>query len=505
LEAAREIAELKVTLLTRDITLERLLEEVATLLDLSWSRRGSPPSYRYECARSHAAVLRAQATLEQARAAHRVAVQAQAGRLLEALHAGDLDKLASTDPELARAMEDTFRGSSRRVLQSLAQTIAERIPELVQSSRLTISFDQMPQHVREAISREAAGVASLGLGDLRGAGGNSPAFEAFLRSASVTMGIKGLDYGENRYFAELSMPGFALRYEANPGSLGAPPAASPPTVATVSGAPAAGGIVAPTAGRIATPIAPRRLPAVSATLEGGKSMSVTEIADWLAEKAALAVVSDYYVTRYPHRRVPVPEQATAEALLAAMERSAQIDVRVAEEDRVIRLRSRRWVLDDLQEPPAAVVDALEASRKANGRLGFSDYLLIAQLTEPQQFGLANMDEPWFDELRHTLDGSRGLLRDVLRLTAALTPAQRAAAESSAGLPAGQLLGTQRLRFVEAVTHQLPELPAREAASAVFRIRHEAPAAAGGASAERYLFAIEFPRRPPLSTVLAFGG
>src|SRR5262249_55564071 len=149
LEASREVAELKVTLLARDLPLRRLLVELAELLDLAWSRAGSAPGYRYECARSQEATLRIRAALEQARVAHRGEVQAQLGRLVRALQSGEEDGLKRTDPILARDLEETFRWAPRKVLRALGETLAKTLPDLVQSSSVTIPFSQLPRPVQE--------------------------------------------------------------------------------------------------------------------------------------------------------------------------------------------------------------------------------------------------------------------------------------------------------------------------------------------------------------------
>ena len=55
LEAVREVAELKVMLRAEKLPLQRALQEIADLLDLTWTRRGADTGYHYECARSQAA------------------------------------------------------------------------------------------------------------------------------------------------------------------------------------------------------------------------------------------------------------------------------------------------------------------------------------------------------------------------------------------------------------------------------------------------------------------
>jgi hypothetical protein len=504
LDASREVAELKVTLLARDLTLSRLLAEVAALLDLSWNRRGAAPAYRYECTRSPEASQRSRAALEQARAAHRAAVQAQIERMVEAFQSGDLGPLRLSDPTLAGDLEDIFPWMDRKVLRALGETIAKGVPPLVRTSDVTTPFKELPRPIQDTIRNAAASVLPLSLGEIRGPDGNSPGYEAALQSANFQMGLKGMEYGDTRYFFALSIPGLpvstTLRLETHPDLPEVLPATPSPAekLAAEAAAATGGGRSASRRRRLSNPSHPRR--------EGIVLMSVREVADWLAEKGSFAVVCDYYLTGYERPVVPVPVRSAPEAALAAMEEFAEMDHALSPDRRVLRLRSRRWTLDDLIEPPAAVVDALETSLKTRGRLGLADYVLAAQLDAARQFGLALAAPSKFEDLRRKLQTeSEGLLGDMLRLTAALTTSQRAAAESAAGLPAIQFTGEQKARFLEMARRRVADLTEREAASATFHIQPEGHAGTDEALPGRAVFSVAFPERPPLSIALPLGG
>jgi hypothetical protein len=235
-------------------------------------------------------------------------------------------------------------------------------------------------------------------------------------------------------------------------------------------------------------------------------MSVREIAEWLGAKRSFALISDYYVTRYERQQVPMLPAATVGAALKALDRYAAVGSVQAEDTTVIRLRSRRWPLDDQMEPPPAAVEALTTALKKTGRLGLPEYLMAAQLTPAQNTGLVRMDPTKFDQIGRMLgdlEGPPGLMRAMLRLVAAQTPEQRASAESPTGLPLAQLPPAQRDAFVEAVTRHRVDLEPKDVAAGLFRVRPPAPpAGASGASSpgrlETFQFTVELPGRSSLS-------
>src|SRR5262249_8617579 len=150
LEAAREVADLKVTLRSRDLPLRRSLAEIAELLDLTWSRRGAAPQYRYECARSQEATLRAPAALAQGPTTSRPAVEAQMMRIAEAFRKGDPSSLAVSDPEVAAALNDPNQeGRARVALQYLSMIPPQFIQNLLGAGRITTTMDQMPPQAQE--------------------------------------------------------------------------------------------------------------------------------------------------------------------------------------------------------------------------------------------------------------------------------------------------------------------------------------------------------------------
>jgi hypothetical protein len=505
LEAAREVQDLKVTLLVRELPLHRALSEIAALLELTWLRRGAAPGYRYECARSLVATQRARTALEQARAANRASVQSQLARITEAVRKDDTASLAGTDPELAARLNDPNTGPGMRQLFSyLGQMPPEGFQELVRAGRLTTNFDQMPPEAREMVRRGTEAMLPQALANVRGPDGNSPGYESFIQSASYTLGVNGLDYGDNTYYGEMRVGGVSFRFTVDLGIPAATEGVNGQTqVGSLSVTPSP-----PPAARVPGPFTPssvrRPLPPVVAVLEGGKPMSVRELADWLAEKTPLAVLSDYYATRYERRTIPVPERADAEAVLSALERYAAMEATVAADDRVLRLRSRRWPLDDLMEPPPVAVEALESALKENGRLGFTEYLLAARLTDAQNAGLGRIDAR-YTPLANALDGSRPVLGEALRLTASLSPPQRAAAESPAGLPFLQLAPAQRAAVANAAAGPQGAVPLEQLAGAVFKLRREErPQMPGSGPGETYSFTIEMPGRRAVSTSLVIG-
>jgi hypothetical protein len=249
---------------------------------------------------------------------------------------------------------------------------------------------------------------------------------------------------------------------------------------------------------------PRRpLPRIAGVLKSEEPVSVREIAAWLAAETPLAVVSDYYATRYDQKLIPLPVRATAADVLTAMERHAGVEYAIGEDEKVIRLRSMRWPLDDLMEPPVAVVAALERALKTQGRLGLREYLLAAQLPEPQYAGLVKISEQKFRRIRRRLDDARGVVKETLRFYAALSPAQQSAA-AGPGLPAAQLSTPQQQALAQVILLQAAGAQPREIGAAVFRVRREERPVTNSAPREVYLFAYELPGRPPLSVALDLG-
>jgi len=482
LEASREVAELKVTLLARDLPLGRLLAEIAELLDLSWSRSGSAPGYRYVCARDLEATARARAALEQSRAAHAKSVRAQLERMVEALQSGHLGMLKETDPILARDLEGLFRWMDRKALRAFGDTITRILPELVQNSNVTLPYRELPRSLQETIRSSAAGALPLALGQVRGPDGNSPGYEESLQAAHFRMALRGMDYGDSRYVMELSIPGLppstTLRMQSYPGppefipATASPGATPAPRAAPADRGMAPGGAAASERAPL-TPVRRRLSNTARPRKEGMSNMSGSDVAERLAANTPLAVVSDYYATGYDRPRALVPPQPTPEAVLAAMEEFLEIGYTIAKDRRVVRLRSRTWMFDDLIEPPDGVISALETSFRTKGRFSLADYLLAARLTRAQQFGLARVDLAKFEVLRRTLhDDTDGLLGEFLRLTAALSASQRTTAMSASGMPATQLGGPEQSLLLEIATRRFSNLTPREAASAVFRVGRE---------------------------------
>jgi hypothetical protein len=437
-----------------------------------------------------------------ARTTNRATVLAQLSRVAAAVGKGDTAALAATDPQIAAALNDPNRGDGTRgVFQPLANLPPRAMQAMVQAGSVTTSYGQMPPQSQEMVRKATESFLPLALANVRGADGNSPGYETFIKSASYTLGVGGLEYGGNSYFGEIRAGGVSMRFAVDLGtSLAPPPAPAEAPAQGVAGAPGAG---VTGAGATATTRARRPLPPLTATLDSKKPLSVHEIVDWLAEKTPLTVVSDHYATRYERPLVPVPPGAKAEAILEALTKYAEMEYTLSDDDRVIRLRSRRWPLDDLMEPPATVVEALDRAFQANGgRFGFAEYLFAAQLTDAQDTGLVRIDERRYGAFGRGLDGSRPLLKNALRLTASLPAPQRAAAESADGLPVLQMTPAQRALVTASLTQQRADLQPREIAAGVFKLsRQDRPLPAGGppgtgraTAMEVYVFSFALPNR-----------
>jgi hypothetical protein len=493
LEAGRSVADEKVTLFCRQLPLRDVMRQLSRPFGYTWLRSGRQNEYRYELVQD----LRSQLLEEELRNRDRdealLALEKEIARYRPYL---DLS------PEQALARSRTARPAEKALLEKLAgqgwgpiqmyfrlsprdlaalragqmltfnaEPISPRyLAALRAGQMLTFSADPKPD--QQPLPPDVArGVLQI-YRDLRipirngraafGSEETDPP-DGFLPPASVpeargivTLTLKQSELGRFAFDGESGvgfLPTMGGTITGNgPYATGVSPAVLAPENAaanaklardpalrrliTVRPRPSCG--VAPGVARSASP--PTR-----AEAQREPPVTSADVLEALHQTTSLPIVADYYTRLYKPGAVSVRNLAGFDALNRLAD---AMRLRWNKEGSWLQFRSASYYDDRLKEVPNQLLSRWASSHRQQGALTLDDLLQIAQLSDAQLdatamaegvrecFGLTE-----WDMARHPR------LRPHLRCLALLTPAQRQAAMSPAGLAFTRMTLAQQQQFV----------------------------------------------------------
>jgi RNA polymerase sigma-70 factor (ECF subfamily) len=170
-----------------------------------------------------------------------------------------------------------------------------------------------------------------------------------------------------------------------------------------------------------------------------------DVLEALHRATGLSVVADYYTRLYAPAAVTIQNQPLFEALNRL---SDAMRLRWRKDGNWLQFRSTTYYDDRLKEVSNRLLTRWAAARKQHGTLTLDDLTEIAQLPEAQLNGtdMAEGARECFGLAEWNL-GRDGNLRQHLRFLATLTPDQRQAATTRAGLAFPKLTLAQQQQFI----------------------------------------------------------
>jgi hypothetical protein len=170
-----------------------------------------------------------------------------------------------------------------------------------------------------------------------------------------------------------------------------------------------------------------------------------DVLEALHRATGMPIVADYYTRLYPREQVSAANQS----LFNTLNRLAdEMRLRWNREGRWLQFRSTSYYDDRLKEIPNRLLDRWTSARQRQGRLTLDDLLEIAGLSDAQLAAekMAEGARECYGLTEWNLARDDNL-RPHLRMLVGLTPAQRQAAVSPAGLPFRRMTLAQQQQFV----------------------------------------------------------
>jgi hypothetical protein len=206
---------------------------------------------------------------------------------------------------------------------------------------------------------------------------------------------------------------------------------------------------------------PRTAPAAGRSPGSTSDLKVTsaDVLEALHRASGRPIVADYYTRLYPAEQLAVHSIRLFDALNRLADTMC---LRWSREKGSpwLQLRSASYYDDRMKEVPNRLLPHWAAARRQRGHLTLDDLCEIVQLTDAQLNSdtMAEGARELFGLQEWDLARS-GFLRQHLRYLANLTPEQRRATMSGAGLPFGQLTLAQQQHLVAHIGNRVPSLEA----------------------------------------------
>jgi hypothetical protein len=469
LESGAGMAELKAVVLAKGLSLRTAMRELAALYGAEWSRRGSGTSARYVLARSAAMRRRASELRDRFQERQSASVAA----LIEATHAAEPQRaLETANPTVARKWTRPQIPASLRLFEfaTHGHYVLDGIEMRPSVAYKDLSAEQQTQ-AREALLALASWQETVGNPETQRhlvEASEKPAelvFEGALGEMDVPGPSPEMKVGERRLAVIVrdgdgDPPVLQMYIHIGPMPLPEDPAAAPPDSAA---APAVGSDAAILAHKV-------RLNPEDGLVGARPTASLHRLLPQVARQTGAAVFADFFYSRPRPLDLTQRWEGTLEGLLRRFEQDGQTECTL--DGSVLRLRSRRWAVDESRDPPRGMLEALSAAVRKQGRLEMDDAVRTATMNSEQLDGLRSWgaaqdggDTLW-SQVRD-LGEAIGDARPLLRLYAALTPAQRRALATGITLEALDI--GQQPMFLEAAMRLLPDVAPEQRARMRLRL------------------------------------
>jgi hypothetical protein len=447
------MAELKAVALAKGLSLRTAMRELAALFGAEWTRRGSGTSARYLLARSSATRRRASELHDRFEERQRASVAA----LIAATHAEDPQRaLETANPTVARKWTRPQIPASLRLFDfaTHGHYVLDGIETRPSVAYKDLSPEQQAQ-AREALLALAGWQEAVGNVQMQQAlvqASQEPAelvFEGALGEMESPGPSPEMKVGERRLavIVRSSDGDPVLQMSIHVGPMPLPedpadPAESAPPPAAASSAAILGHTV--------------RLNPEDGLVGTRPTVPLHKLLSQVARQTGVAVFADYFYSRPRPLDLSQRWEGTLEALLRRFEQDGQTEWTL--DGSVLRLRSRRWAVDESRDPPRNMLAALSAAVRKQGRLEMDDAVRTATMNSEQLDGLCSWAhaQDGGDALWNQVQGlgeKIGDARPLLRLYAALTPAQRRSLPTGITLEALDI--GQQPMFLEAAMRLLP--------------------------------------------------
>jgi hypothetical protein len=446
LEADAGIAELKASVLARDLPLRSCMGELAALFEAEWSRRGTGKATKYLLARPPQVRRQATRLREQFWERQLEAVSA----LIRATQAEDAQAaLDAANPTVARKWQRPQIPAALRLFDYA--TRGRYVGEMA-VQRPSVSYRDLTS-MEKGEARKAM-VALAGWQESMGA--SEPA-RRLVEASEEPEGIVFTAALSEMYAAgtqpEMKVGERVLSLQARTGN----------GERILQMGIHVGPMPLPESG--ARPLPDESQPALRRMLRltedarpGSERQgpSLCRVLPEVARQAELSIFADHQHSRPRPVEFSGRWEGSVHDLLRRIETEEETDWTL--DGGVLRLRSRRWYVDEERDPPRQLLRTLLTAFRRQGRLDLDDAVRAASMTDAQLEGLKAWaaDQDAGDGLWgqvQALADEIGSARPLLRLYSSLSPAQRQALPT--GITLESLQVGQQPAFLEAALRLLP--------------------------------------------------